>query len=55
MIILQGNEDIKDNCFSKMYMYIFNIFNQSTDKDHITTMLTCLDVSSSFKLKNFNF
>ena len=29
-------------------MNLFNIFNESKDNDHPTTMLTCLDTSPRF-------
>ena len=34
-----------------MSMYLFNVFNESKDKDHVTTILTCLDTKTRFFLK----
>ena len=37
--------------FLKMSMYLFTIFNESKDNDHVATVLTCLDTNSRFFLK----
>ena len=29
-------------------MYLFNIFDESKDRDHITTLVTCLDKKTHF-------
>ena len=44
----------KENCFLKMSVYLFNIFNESQDNDHNTIILTCRDTSLVF-LKNVDF
>ena len=39
---------VKDNCFSKMPMYLFNIYKESKNNDHITAILTCSDTNFDF-------
>ena len=41
---------IKDNCFLKMSMYLFNKVN-----DHNTAILTCLDINPHLFLKKVEF
>ena len=38
-----------------MSIYLFNIFNESKDNDHITTMLTCSDKNPRFFKKTLSF
>ena len=43
------SQDIKDNYFLKMSVYLSNIFNESED-NYITTVLTCLDTNPLFSI-----
>ena len=38
-----------------MCMYLFNIFNESKDSNHITTTLACLDINSLLFITNVGF
>ena len=38
---------VKDHCFSKMSMYLFNISKESQN-NHITAVLTCSDTNIDF-------
>ena len=38
--------------YCKLLRYHFNIFNESTDNDPITAILTCSDTNPRFNLKN---
>ena len=49
---MEKSKDIKDNCFLKISMYLFNVFNESRDNDNITTIMTCLDTNPFFSKKH---
>ena len=36
-------------------MFLFNIFNESKDSNHITTILTCLDTNPLLFITNVGF
>ena len=38
-----------------MCMFLFNIFNESKDSNHITTILTCLDTNPLLFITNVGF
>ena len=48
---MNNKEDIKGNCFLKMSMYLFSIFKESIDNDHITAILTCSGRNPLFSKK----
>ena len=47
-------EDIKDNYFFKMCMYLIDIFNESKDSNHIFVILLCLNWKIK-KVKYYHF
>ena len=48
-------KDIKDSCFLKMSMYLFNIFKESKDNDQIISILTYSDKTYTPTCKLLHF